>query len=63
MVTIDFKLADIKVVNSEAYLLKLRKNLSSDFEVILKHVFVKVEFQIYADISYIQSTKKQITFS
>ena len=34
MVTIAFKLADIKLESSEAYLLKLGKNLSWDFEVI-----------------------------
>ena len=34
MVTIDFKLADIKVESSAAYLLKLGKNLSWDFELI-----------------------------
>ena len=33
-VTIAFKLADIKQESSEAYLLKLGKNLSWDFEVI-----------------------------
>ena len=33
-VTIDFKLADIKLESSEAYLLKLEKNLSYSFEVI-----------------------------
>ena len=32
--TIDFKLEDIKLESSEAYLLKLEKNLSQDFEVI-----------------------------
>ena len=32
-VTIDFKLADIKLGSSEAFLLKLEKNLSSGFEV------------------------------
>ena len=34
MVTIAFKLANIKLESSEAYLLKLGKNLSWDFEVI-----------------------------
>ena len=34
MVMIAFKLADIKLESSEAYLLKLGKNLSWDFEVI-----------------------------
>ena len=34
MVTIDFKLTDIKLVGSRAYLLKFGKNLSWDFEVI-----------------------------
>ena len=33
-VTIAFKRADIKLESSEAYLLKLGKNLSWDFEVI-----------------------------
>ena len=32
--TIAFKLADIKLESSEAYLLKLGKNVSWDFEVI-----------------------------
>ena len=34
MITIDFKIADIKLESSQAYLLKLEKNLSSGFEVI-----------------------------
>ena len=34
MVTIDFKLSNIKLESSEAYLLKLGKNLSWYFEVI-----------------------------
>ena len=34
MIMIVFKLADIKLESSEAYLLKLGKNLSWDFEVI-----------------------------
>ena len=34
MVTIAFKLTDVKPESSEAYLLKLGKNLSWDFEVI-----------------------------
>ena len=34
MVTIAFKLADVKLENSEAYLLKLGENLSWDFKVI-----------------------------
>ena len=34
MVTIEFKLADIKLESSEAYLLRLEKNLSYGFEVI-----------------------------
>ena len=42
MVTIDFKLADIKQESSEAYLLNLGKNcLSWDFEVI--YIFRKNE--------------------
>ena len=32
--TIAFKLADVKLESSEAYLLKLGKNLSWDFEII-----------------------------
>ena len=32
-VTIDFKRADIKIESSEAYLLKLEKNLSKSFQV------------------------------
>ena len=38
-VTIAFKLADVKLENFEAYLLKLGKNLSWDFEVI--YIFSK----------------------
>ena len=34
MVTIAFQLADIKLDSSEAYLLKLGKNLLWDFEII-----------------------------
>ena len=34
MVTIDFKLADIKLESSEAYLPKLEKKLSWGFEII-----------------------------
>ena len=34
MVTIAFKLADVKLESAEAYFLKLGKNLSWDFEVI-----------------------------
>ena len=34
MITIDFKLADTNLESSEDYLLKLRKDLSWDFEVI-----------------------------
>ena len=49
MVTIDFKLADIKLDSSESYLLKLGENLSKDFKVI--YTFVKMRFLIYADIS------------
>ena len=41
MVTIAFKLADIKLESSEAYLLKLGKNLSWNFEVIF--IFRKTE--------------------
>ena len=33
MATIDFKLADIKLESSNTYLLKVRKNLSWDFEL------------------------------
>ena len=39
MVTIAFKLADVKLDSSEAYLLKLGKNLSCYFEVI--YLFLK----------------------
>ena len=38
-VTIAFKLADVKLESAEAYLLKLGKNLSWDFEVI--YIFLK----------------------
>ena len=34
MVTIAFRLADVKLESSDAYLLKLGKNMSWDFEVI-----------------------------
>ena len=40
-VTIAFKLADVKLENSEAYLRKLGKNLSWDFETI--YIFSKNE--------------------
>ena len=39
MVTIDFKLADAKLKSTEAYLLKLGKNLLQEFEVI--YIFCK----------------------
>ena len=39
MVTIDFKLADAKLKSTEAYLLKLGKNLLKEFEVI--YIFCK----------------------
>ena len=39
MVTIDFKLADTKLMSTEAYLLKLGKNLLQEFEVI--YIFCK----------------------
>ena len=61
MVTIDYKVADIKLESSEAYLLKLGENLSRDFEVI--SIFRKNEvlnicqypkgFYIYKKISNI----------
>ena len=35
----DFKLAEVKLESSEAYLLRLGKNLSWDFEVI--YIFCK----------------------
>ena len=41
-VTIDFKLADIKLESSEAYLPKLEKNLSKGFEII--DIFCKNAF-------------------
>ena len=41
---IDFKPGDIKLDSSEAYLLKLGKNLSWDFEVIYNTFFVKIRF-------------------
>ena len=48
-VTIDFKLADIKLESFDAYLLKLGgKNLSWDFDVI--YIFVKCDFK-YMPIS------------
>ena len=49
-VTIDFKLADIKLESSEAYLLKLEKNLSLGFEII-DIFFKKCGFITYADTS------------
>ena len=39
MVTIDFKLADTKLKSTEAYLLKLGKNLLQEFKVI--YIFCK----------------------
>ena len=49
MVTIDFKLGGIKLESSEAYLLKLGKNLSWVSKLFT--FFVKIRFQIYTDIS------------
>ena len=47
-VTIAFKLADVKLESSEAYLLKLGENLSWDFEVI--YIFRKnVVLNIYLE--------------
>ena len=48
---IAFKLADVKPESSEAYLLKLVKNLSVDFEVM--YIFHKnvVLNKLYVDIS------------
>ena len=43
-VTIDFKLADVKLESSEAYLPKLEKNLSEGFEIIEQTFFVKMRF-------------------
>ena len=48
MVTIDFKLADIKLESSETYLLKLGKNLSKEFKII--YTFAKCDFK-YMPIS------------
>ena len=60
MVTIAFKLAGVKLESSEAYLLKLWKNLSWDFEVV--YIFRK---NAVLDIcsKVFMSTRKQITFS
>ena len=43
--------SDVNVESSEAYLLKLEKNLSRDFEAI--YIFSKNVVSIYADISKI----------
>ena len=49
MVTIDFKVGEIKKLeSSEAYLLNLGKNLSWAFEDI--YIFCKMQFEIYANI-------------
>lgn len=50
MFTIDFKLADIKRESSVAYLLKLRKNLSQDFQD--NFIFYKNAVKRKADILY-----------
>ena len=56
---IAFKLADIKLESSEAYLLKLGKNLSWDFEVIF--IFRKNEVLNTPDCNnvVIEKRKKQ----
>ena len=60
MVTIDFKLADIKLERSEI-IMKLEKNLSQDLKVI--SFFVKMRFNNF-DISYVFiPTRKYILFS
>ena len=43
MVTVDFKLADIKLESSEAYLLKLGEKSVAGFQIYL-HFFVKMQF-------------------
>ena len=59
MVTIDFKLADIKLERSEI-IMKLEKNLSQDLKVI--SFFVKMRFNNF-DISYVViPTRKYIIF-
>ena len=64
MVTIAFKLAGVKLESSEAYLLKLGKNLSRDFEVvyILRKNAVLNRCR-YLTAKVFISTRKQITFS
>ena len=47
---IAFKLADVKLESSEAYLLKLGKNLSWDFEVI--YIFAVLNICRYLKGSY-----------
>ena len=60
MVTIDFKLADIKLERSEI-IMKLEKNLSQDLKVI--SFFVKMRFNNF-DISHVFiPTRKYIIFS
>ena len=61
-VTIDFKLADIKLESSEV-IMKLEKNLSQDFNKVISF-FVKMWFRINVNISHIFTpTRKYIIFS
>ena len=61
---IAFKLSDVKLESSEAYLLKLRKNLSRDFEIIYifrKNAVLNIcrylkSFYIYKNINNIFKT-------
>ena len=59
---VPLKLADVKLESSEAYLLKLGKNLSWDFEVI--YIFRKnAVLNICRYLKGFLPTRKQITFS
>ena len=60
MVTIDFKVADIKLESSEG-IMKLVKNLSQDFKVI--SFFVKMRFNNVAISHVFIPTKTYIIFS
>ena len=60
--TIAFKLADVKLESSEAYLLKLGKNLLWDFEIIC--IFRKnAVLYICPYLKVFIPTRKLITFS
>ena len=60
MVTIAFKVADVKLESSKAYLLKLGKNLLWDFEVIYifrKNAVLNIIMPISQRFLYLQENK------